>query len=116
MVACRNHMAYRYREFLGGQALDLPAVGSTPVDDAVMHAAVPPLPELDHGGAKQVAAPVAGSGHLGVTHLCDEIPVAPVELLTLDRAALRRDRSRDLAVARSAREVGVRVLSGELLD
>src|SRR5919201_2959288 len=115
MVPCPNHMRYGYRESLGGQALDLPAVLPVAVDETIMHTALSPLPELDHLGAQQVAAPVLGPLRIRLAQLGHELDEAAIELLTLDRLALGRDRGGDLAVARPAREVGVGFLRREAL-
>ena len=84
-------MGYRYSDLLGSQALKNPAVRVAAVSEAVVHAAVPPLPELDLVGPDQIAAPVLGAGRTVVSRLGVELGEAPFELVPLDPAALRRD-------------------------
>ena len=62
-------MGYRYPDLLGSQALKNPAVRVAAVSEAVMHAAVPPLPELDLVGPDQIAAPVLRAGRTVVSRL-----------------------------------------------
>src|ERR687898_3609843 len=90
MVPWQNHMEYRYWESLRSQPLYPPAVPLAAIDEAVVHPAVPALPEFDHVRAKQVAAPVRGARHVHVAQLSRHLLVSPVELVALDRAALGR--------------------------
>src|SRR6476619_3281615 len=116
MVPSQNDMEYRYRKSLRSQPVNLPAARLAPVDEAVMHPAVPALPELDRVRAQAVTAPVSGARHVRIAQLSRQLVVSPVELLPLDRAALWRDGGGDLAVAGPTREVGVRLLRREPLD
>src|SRR5262245_33671067 len=111
--AGRRKGAYSRREPLDAPSL---VAGFPRVAEAVVHAAVAPLPELDHLGREQVAAPVLGPLEIGLGEISSELGEAAVELIALDRPALGRDRRCDLAVPGTAREVGVGVLRGEPLD
>ena len=81
----------------------LPASPAPGVEEAVVHATLPPLPELDGLGLERVAAPVLGPRHLGAIEPRLGLAVEALQLVALDRPALGRDRGRDLAVARTAR-------------
>src|SRR3954447_1717826 len=115
MVPSQNDMQYRYWESLRSQSLYPPAGRLARVDEAVMHPAIPALPELDHLGAQQVATPVLRPARGRFTEVEGELRVSPVELLPFDRPALGRDRGRDLAVAWPTREVGVGFLRRKAL-
>src|SRR5689334_1244425 len=109
-------MQYRYWESLRSQPLDPPAVRPSAVQVAVVHPAVPALPELDRLGPDEIAAPVLRPRRPRLAELGDELGEAAVELLALDGPALRRDGGGNLAVAGTCREVGVGVLSREPFD
>src|SRR5215207_4242485 len=116
MVPSPNHMRYRYWESLRSQPLYPPAVPLAAIDEAIVHPAIPALPELDHVRAQQVTAPVSGARHVHIAQLSRHLLVSSVEFVPLDRAALRRDGGGNLAVGGPAREVGVRLLDREPLN
>src|SRR3954454_23016515 len=116
MVPYGIDMRYGYRESLGSQPLNSPAALPAAVDEAVVHPAVPALPELDHLRTKQVTAPVSRAPHVSAPQLLGELLISPVELVPLDRPALRRDCGGELAVPGPSCEVGVGILRRQLFD
>src|SRR3954447_6898927 len=74
---------------LGGQTLDRPPALPAGVEEAVMHPALAALPELDLIGPHQVAAPLLGPMRIVVAQAAEHLLEAPIELIALNRPALR---------------------------
>src|SRR4029077_13140319 len=79
------------------------------------HAVFAPLPELHRLGPHQITAPALGPRRARIAQLASKLLEAALELLALDRRALRRDRRGDPAVPGPAGEVGIGFLRGEPL-
>src|SRR4051794_35117121 len=114
LITSRNSSDVRlrasiYRSKLGGEPLSRPAVAIAAEADAVVQAARPSLPELDHVRLQRVTAPVRRPRHFLSFEPLLVLRDGGVERLAArDHGALPRRPSADLAAARAAREVGVR--------
>src|SRR5512134_3013026 len=101
---------------LWGQALDPPAMAVAGVAEAIVHAVVAALPELDRLGLEEVAAPVLRPGDILAVELAHQLGEALFQLLALDGPALGGCVRPDLALTRPRGEVGVGLAVREPLD
>ena len=69
------------------------------------------LPELDHGGAHQVSAPVNGAGKRFLCEALLHLPLQGIQLCTISHhPALGRRPGTDAGVLRSRVVIGIRLL------